>query len=70
MIFHFNMYPRAAFALAGTIAGAIIGLMCIGNFGVARAGSAFAVHGWAIGAIIGGYIGFRIGDWRLRTKDK
>jgi uncharacterized protein YcfJ len=65
---YFDLYPKLSMAVVGGVLGAVIGLLVIGNFGVASAGTAFSVYGWMFGAALGGYIGFRIGEWRERKR--
>lgn len=65
---YFKENPRTAWTISGAIAGALIGLLLIGNTGVARGGGAIAVSGWLIGMLIGGYIGFRIGEAKLKRR--
>jgi predicted lipid-binding transport protein (Tim44 family) len=60
--------PRTAWTISGAMAGALIGLLLIGNVGVAGGGGAIAVSGWLIGMLIGGYIGFRIGEAKLKRR--
>ncbi|MCQ1850383.1 hypothetical protein [Neorhizobium galegae] len=65
---YFKDNPRTAWTATGALVGAIIGMLLIGNFGVARSGGAFAVSGWLLGMLIGAYIGFRIGEAKLRRR--
>lgn len=65
---YFKENPRTAWTISGAMAGALIGLLLIGNTGVARGGGAIAVSGWLIGMLIGGYIGFRIGEAKLKRR--
>lgn len=58
--------PRTVCTIGGALVGAVIGLFLIGNFGVASGGGAFAVSGWILGMLIGGYIGFRVGEAKLK----
>ncbi|MGO4135141.1 hypothetical protein ACEQ6A_11335 [Rhizobium brockwellii] len=67
---HFEEHPRLAYATAGAIIGTLAGLLLIGNLGIARGGGAIAVSGWLIGMLIGGYVGFRIGEGKLRRLNK
>lgn len=62
----FKTKPRTAGVLAGAVIGAVLGLLVIGNFGVARGGGGFGVLGWFFGGCLGAYIGYRVGEWRLR----
>jgi uncharacterized protein YcfJ len=65
---YYERYPRRTWILTGAIIGALVGLLIIGNFGVASAGRGHAVWGWLFGAGLGAYVGFRVGEWRLRKQ--
>jgi uncharacterized protein YcfJ len=67
---YFKDNPRIAWTVAGALVGAVIGFLLIGNFGVARSGGAFGVSGWLLGMLVGGYIGFRVGESKLRRRIK
>ncbi len=62
--------PRASGLIIGAIAGAVIGMLLIPNFGVASRGGGIGVWGWVFGACLGSYIGFRIGEWIYRRAPK
>lgn len=67
MIEFIKQHPRSAGILMGSLIGSVLGLW-IGNFGVARAGGGFGVAGWLLGAAVGAYAGFRVGEYRHRKR--
>lgn len=64
---YLRRHPRSVGLLIGALLGSVVGLW-LGNFGVARAGGGFAVTGWALGAVVGAYVGFRVGEYRHRKR--
>lgn len=66
MLQKFLERPRTAGIVVGAVIGAVVGALLIGNFGVASRGQGFGVWGWLLGSALGAYIGFRVGEWRLR----
>lgn len=66
MIDFYRRRPRIAWTLTGAPLGALIGLVLLGNFGVAGSSGAFGVWGWLLLGIVGAYVGFRFGEWRSR----
>ncbi len=51
---------EARFTILGIVGGAIIGFM-VGGIGVAMRGGAGGLWGWAVFAVIGGFLGNRFG---------
>jgi len=62
----YRQQPRIAGTIVGGVVGFLAGLLIVGNFGVAGSGGAVGVWGWAFGLLLGGYVGFRIGERRHR----
>ena len=63
---YFKLHPRMSWIMLGAIVGVNIGLFFIGNMGLTRGGTGHPIWGWVFGGLVGAYIGFRIGEWRLR----
>lgn len=66
MLKFYRSHPRWAGLGTGAVIGVVVGLLVIGNFGVASRGQAFSVWGWLLGGCLGAYIGFRIGELQHR----
>jgi hypothetical protein len=63
----YQRFPKAAWAATLGVIGFILGLL-LGNVGLATRGGAIGVAGSAVGAVLGAYVGFRVGEWRGRKR--
>lgn len=64
----YNRFPRLAWTVTLALVGYILGGVLLGTMGLAIRGTAVPVYGSLVVAALGAYIGFRVGEWRLRKR--
>lgn len=64
----YHRFPLFAWTVTLALVGYILGGALLGTMGLAIRGTAVPVYGSLVVAALGAYVGFRVGEWRLRKR--